>query len=71
MLTMEMLEDARTALQGIARRTPLDQAVTALLGTSVGVRHAAWNCTNRFAELGEDYQDIAKKALRQAGIDFF
>lgn len=26
MLTMEMLEDARTALQGIARRTPLDPA---------------------------------------------
>ena len=49
----------------------LDQAVTALLGTSVGVRHAAWNCTNRFAELGEDYEAIAKKALQQAGIDFF
>ena len=26
MLTMEMLEDARTVLQGIARRTPLDPA---------------------------------------------
>lgn len=49
----------------------LDQAVTALLGISVGVRHAAWNCTNRFAELGEDYEAIAKKALQQAGIDFF
>ena len=49
----------------------LDQAVTALLSTSVGVRHAAWNCTNRFAELGEDYEAIAKKALQQAGIDFF
>ena len=49
----------------------LDQAVTALLGPSVGVRHAAWNCTNRFAELGEDYEAIAKKALQQAGIDFF
>ena len=49
----------------------LDQAVSALLGTSVGVRHAACNCTNRFAELGEDYEAIAKKALQQAGIDFF
>ena len=49
----------------------LDQAVTALLGTSGGVRHAAWNSTNRFAELGEDYEAIAKKALQQAGIDFF
>ena len=49
----------------------LDQAVTALLGTSEGVRHAAWNCTNRFAELGEDYEAIAQKALQQAGIDFF
>ena len=49
----------------------LDQAVTALLGTSVGVRHAAWNCINRFAELGEDYEAIANKALQQAGIDFF
>ena len=49
----------------------IDQAVTALQGTSVGVRHAAWNCTNRFAELGEDYEAIAKKALQQAGIDFF
>ena len=49
----------------------IDQAVTALLGTSVGVRHAAWNCINRFAELGEDYETIAQKALQQAGIDFF
>ena len=49
----------------------LDQAVTALLGTSVGVRHAAWHCIHRFAELGEDYEAIAKKALQQAGIDFF
>ena len=49
----------------------LDQAVTELLGTSVGVRHAAWTCTNRFAELGEDYEAIAQKALQQAGIDFF
>ena len=49
----------------------IDQAVTALQGTSVGVRHAAWNCTNRFAELGEDYEAIAQKALQQAGIDFF
>ena len=49
----------------------IDQAVTALQGTSVGVRHAAWNCTNRFAELGEDYEARAKKALQQAGIDCF
>ena len=47
----------------------LDQAITAMQGKNMGVSHAAWNCVNRFADLGEDYEALAQKALRQAGID--
>lgn len=41
----------------------LDQARVALLGDHVGVKHAAANCVLRFADLGEDYETIARKAL--------
>ena len=47
----------------------LDQAITAMLGKNMGVSHSAWNCVNRFADLGEDYGTLAQKALRQAGLD--
>lgn len=42
----------------------LDQAAAALRGGSLGVRHAAANCVNRFAQLGSGYASIASKALK-------
>ncbi len=42
----------------------LDQARVALLGDHVGVKHAAANCVLRFADLDEDYEKIARKALQ-------
>lgn len=42
----------------------LDQARVALLGDHVGVKHAAANCVLRFADLGEDFEGIARKALQ-------
>ena len=46
MLTMEMLEDARTALQGIARRTPLDPA--RVLGKNVYIKAENLQLTGAF-----------------------
>jgi len=45
----------------------LDQAEVALQSPSAGVRHAALNCVRRFAELGEEYENIARKSLH---LDF-
>ena len=42
----------------------LDQARVALQGDHVGVKHAAANCVFRFADLGEDFERIARKALQ-------
>lgn len=47
----------------------LDQAATALSSPSAGVRHAALNAINRFADLGLVYERMAKSALKRAGID--
>lgn len=41
----------------------LDQAESALESESAGVRHAAMNCVLRFADLGEDYEKMARNAL--------
>lgn len=42
----------------------LDQASTALQGDNMGVKHAAANCVFRFADLGEEYEKVARMALR-------
>ncbi len=42
----------------------LDQARVALLGDHIGVKHAAANSVLRFADLDEDYERIATKALQ-------
>jgi DNA alkylation repair enzyme. len=47
----------------------LDQAVTALQGEHLGVRHAAFACVRRFAAMGEAENTIANSALKQLGID--
>ena len=51
----------------------MDQALTGLRSEHAGVRHAAMNCIQRFAALGEVYESIAKKALNSVGtnLDFF
>lgn len=42
----------------------LDQAAVALQGDNMGVKHAAANCVLRFADLGEEYEKIARMALK-------
>lgn len=42
----------------------LDQAATALQCDNMGVKHAAANCVMRFADLGEEYEHLARTALR-------
>ena len=51
----------------------MDQALAALQSEHAGLRHAAMNCIQRFAGLGEDYETIARKALSSVGtnLDFF
>lgn len=45
----------------------IDQAAVALQSKHIGVRHAAMNSIVRFMELGENYREIANKAMK---IDF-
>lgn len=40
----------------------LDQAAVALQGDNMGIKHAAANCVLRFADLGEEYEKIARAA---------
>ncbi len=42
----------------------LDQAAAALQGDNMGVKHAAANCVMRFADLGEEYEKLARMALK-------
>ncbi len=42
----------------------LDQASAALQGGNMGVKHAAANCVMRFADLGEEYEKVARMALK-------
>lgn len=42
----------------------LDQAAVALQGDNMGIKHAAANCVLRFADLSEEYEKIARAALR-------
>lgn len=42
----------------------LDQAAVALQGDNMGIKHAATNCVLRFADLGEEYEKIARAALK-------
>lgn len=42
----------------------LDQATVALQGDNMGIKHAAANCVLRFADLDEEYEKIARAALK-------
>ena len=42
----------------------LDQAATALQGDNMGIKHAASNAVLRFCDFGEDFEKIARGALK-------
>lgn len=42
----------------------LDQAQAAIDGSDVTIKRAAFNCVQRFCDLGEPYETIARKALK-------
>ena len=41
----------------------LDEVALALNSENMGVRHAALNCVNKFAELSEDFRNMAEERL--------
>ena len=47
----------------------IDQAQTALSDDSIPVKHAAYTCLMRLADLGDDYERIVNSALKSAGLD--
>ena len=48
----------------------IDQALSALQGSSLPVRKAAMSCFQHFAELGLVYERLAKSALKSINLDF-
>ncbi len=46
----------------------IDQALTAMAGDNVSVSHAAYNCLNRLAQVGDDYERMVQAALNSAGF---
>ncbi len=42
----------------------LDQALSDLEGTDLGVKHAAYNCLMRFCDMGEEYEQIAQHVFK-------
>lgn len=47
----------------------LDQTSVALQNPNAGVRHAASTCLQRFAQLGDEYEIIARKAIKPVNLD--
>ncbi len=47
----------------------IDQAQAALGDPSVAVRHAAYNCLQRLASMGEEYARMINSALRGTGVE--
>lgn len=48
----------------------MDQALAALTGDDAAVSHAAQLCLLRFADLGELYETIARKAVKSVNLEF-
>lgn len=48
----------------------MDQALAALTGDDATVSHAAQLCLLRFADLGEPYETIARKAVKSVNLEF-
>ena len=49
----------------------IDQASVALRDENAGVRHAAYNCLIKFADVDEECGDIVKKSMNNSGIEDF
>ncbi len=49
----------------------IDQALAAIQGGSLAVRKAAMASVMRFADLGDDFEEIATRALKSQGITLF
>jgi 3-methyladenine DNA glycosylase AlkD len=49
----------------------IDQAITALKDDSIAIRHAAFTCLQRLAQVDETYSNIINTALRHAGLENF
>ena len=49
----------------------LDQAAAAILSDYLPVRKAASTAVMKFADLGDEYADIAQKAMSSMGIPLF
>ena len=47
----------------------IDQALASMSDQSVAVRHAAYNCLMKLAQLGDEYERIVCHALRNVGVD--
>ena len=47
----------------------VDQAHTALSDDSIAVRHAAYNCLQRLADVGDEYAKMINSALKGTGIE--
>lgn len=48
----------------------MDQALAALTADDAAVSHAAQLCLLRFADLGEPYETIARKAVKSVNLEF-
>ena len=48
----------------------MDQALAALTGDDAAVSHAAQLCLLRFADMGEPYETIARKAVKSVNLEF-
>ena len=49
----------------------IDQAFVALKDDNAGVRHAAYNCLVRFADVNDECGDIVKKSMNNSGVEYF
>jgi hypothetical protein len=49
----------------------LDQASVDLLSDNSGVRHAVLSCVGKFVQLGDDYEIIARNALKPLNLNIF
>ena len=47
----------------------IDQALSAMADEPMPVRHAAYNCLMRLAQLGETYERVVGQALHSSGLD--
>ena len=49
----------------------IDQAIVTFGDNSIAVRHAAFTCLQRLAQVGQTYSIIISTALKQAGLENF